>query len=369
VSDFDSETASDELPTASREGLPPGYRMRAGPHYVEQLTAVNGPMPLRFVPLSAIDEPEAIEPAEVASLARSIRTFGVLHPLLLSVAEGRYQVIAGRKRFHAARAAGLSAVPAFVHHVSGEEANALAAADNLRYGASGAGAGSAGSPRIRDESPVTERSVSLLKHVSQHLAGIASAQRLLVDPGKALAQRAAVDLIHVHTTRAGWLIKAVDLLGAYETSGEHRRTLGGLVDDLVGDFAPESRLTGVPLRVRLDDRAYTARLDKQAFSVGLMGAIVALLPFADTEKGSTLTLTAARSADALTVDIAQTGTLMDAALGRSFFDAAWTTRPGGWPALMGALAFKIAVERNGGSVACEADASRAHIHLTLPEKR
>jgi hypothetical protein len=340
--------------------------MRAGPHDVEQLTAVNGPMPLRFVPLSAIDEPEAIEPAEVASLTQSIRTFGVLHPLLLSVAEGRYQVIAGRKRFHAARAAGLSAVPSFVHHLSGEEATALAAADNIRSVSSAAGAGS---PRIRDESPLTERSVSLFKHVSQLLAGIASAQRLLVDPGDALAQRAAVDLIHANTTRAGWLIKAVDLLSAYETSGEHRRTLGGLVDDLVSDFAPESRLTGVPLRVRLDDRAYTARLDKQAFSVGLMGAIVALLPFADAEKNSTLTLTAARSADALTVDIAQTATLMDAARGRTFFDAAWTIRPGGWPALMGALAFKIAVERNGGSVACEADAARAHIHLTLPEKR
>jgi hypothetical protein len=329
---------------------------------VEQLTIANAPMPLRVVPLTAIDapSPEPVEPADLASLIHSIRTFGVLHPLLLFSEHGRYHVIAGRKRFYAARAAGLSSVPCFVHQVPRAEAEALARADDLRAVAL---------PGANEKSPATERSVSLSKYVSRHLAGIAAAGRLLADTGKGIAQRAALDLIHVHTTRASWLIKAVDLLAAQHVEGDtQRQTLGALIEDLAAEFAPETRLTGVPLRLRIDDRAYTARLDKHAFSVGLMGAIVALLPFADADTGSALTLTAARSAESLTVDIGQAPTQMDAALGRAFFDPAWATRPGGWPTLLGALALKTAVERYDGAVVCETDSSRAHIRITLPVK-
>jgi hypothetical protein len=318
-------------------------------------------MNLRFVPLTAIDEPESVEPADLTSLIRSIHTFGVLHPLLLFAEHGRYQVIAGRKRFYAARAAGLTSVPCFVPPVPRAGVEALAQADNLRcVSPRGDGKGS----------PATDRSVSLSIYVARHLAGIASVQRLLVEAKNGIARRAALDLIHVHTTRARWLIQAVDLLAAHHVNSDtERQTLGGLIENLAADVAPEARLAGVPLRVRIDDRAYTARFDKHAFSVGLMGAIVALLPFVEAASGSAITLTAARPAESLTVDIGQAPTLMDPPLGRSFFDPAWTTRPGGWPALLGALALKTVVERHEGAVAYETDSARAHLRITLRVQR
>jgi ParB-like chromosome segregation protein Spo0J len=332
--------------------------MRADPHYVEQLTTANAPMPLRFVPLTAIDEPESVELPDIAPLTRSIRTFGVLHPLLLVTEHGRYQVIAGRKRFYAARAAGLSAVPCFVHHVPRAEAEALAQADNLRC---------AEPAPPSEASPAAERPTDLSRHLSRHLTGIASAQRLLVEAGGEIAEGAALDLIHVHTARASWLIKAADFLAAPQAEGERpRQTVGTLIEELAAEFAPEARLARVPLRVRVDDRAYTTRLDKQAFSLGLTGAIVALLPFADADANSVLTLTALKSVDALTIDLGQMPTRMDPALGRSFFDPGWTTRPGGWPASLGALVLKTAVERQNGTVECESDASRVRLRITIP---
>jgi hypothetical protein len=359
VPDFESGAAPGELPKPVREGLPQGYRMRADTHYVEQLTGESGPMPLRLVPLSAIDEPEWVEPSDLAPLIVSIRALGILHPLLVRAENGRYQIIAGRKRFYAAQAIGLSAVPCFVHHVEPEEAEALAHADNLQCVVS---------VPVIEASPSANRSADLFKQLSEHLAGIASARELLLE-GKSIGQRAALDLIHVHTTRGQWLIRATDLVAAPKRKSEHRQTLGALIDGLAIQFAPESRLSGVVLRTRIDDRAYSQRLDTHPFSTGLMGAIIAFLPFVDVENHGALMMTAARQSESLTIEIGQTPTLMDSELARSFFDPAWTTRPGGWPALLGILALKKAVESYGGSVVCEADSSHARIRITLSEKR
>jgi len=313
-------------------------------------------MALRFVPASVIDEPEWIDPSELAPLIASIREFGLLHPLLLLGEDGRYRIIAGRKRFRAAQAAGLTVLPCFVHHVARAEADALAQADNLLCASA---APVAAAPASRS------RTGELHKQLVRHFAGLASAQRLLADDGGSLSRRAALDLIHVHTAHARWLVDAVDFIETPARSGDERQPLGTLIDDLVGTLAAESRLTGLPLRTRIDDRAYPVWLDKQAFSIGLTGAIVAMSPFADVEHDGALTVTATKQVDVVVIEIGHAPTLMDGAAARSFFDEAWTTRPGGWPAWLGAVALKTAVDRRGGSVACETDSSEARIRLVF----
>ena len=63
--------------------------------------------------------------AEMDALVESIREYGILTPLIVRPTEdtpNEYEVISGHRRLHAAKRAGISAVPAFIHTVSHEEA-------------------------------------------------------------------------------------------------------------------------------------------------------------------------------------------------------------------------------------------------------
>ena len=68
----------------------------------------------------------------LAELAASIREQGILQPLVLRLANGRYQCIAGERRLRAAGLAGLQQVPAIVRHFSDERALELAIVENLQ---------------------------------------------------------------------------------------------------------------------------------------------------------------------------------------------------------------------------------------------
>lgn len=66
-------------------------------------------------------------------LAESIRTHGILQPLALRLREnGRYQIIAGERRFRAAKRAGLTTVPAVIIEADDREVAELALIENLQ---------------------------------------------------------------------------------------------------------------------------------------------------------------------------------------------------------------------------------------------
>ena len=80
------------------------------------------------------DQPRArIDPDALEALAASIRSSGVLQPLVVGPpgAGGVHQLIAGERRWRAARLAGLARVPAVVRPVAGHERLELALAENL----------------------------------------------------------------------------------------------------------------------------------------------------------------------------------------------------------------------------------------------
>lgn len=66
-------------------------------------------------------------------LAESIRIHGILQPLALRRREnGRYQIIAGERRFRAAKRAGLTSVPAVIIEADDREVAELALIENLQ---------------------------------------------------------------------------------------------------------------------------------------------------------------------------------------------------------------------------------------------
>ena len=95
---------------------------------------------VRQVPLDLLEpnpfQPRSsIDPAALEELAQSIRLRGILQPLLVRphpTADGRYQIVAGERRWRAAGTAGLHEVPALVHAMTDTEAAAVALVENLQ---------------------------------------------------------------------------------------------------------------------------------------------------------------------------------------------------------------------------------------------
>ncbi|MCX8049213.1 MAG: ParB/RepB/Spo0J family partition protein [Methylohalobius sp.] len=71
--------------------------------------------------------------AALASLAESLRSYGVLEPILVRPRkDGRYEIIAGERRYRAACRAGLKTLPAIVLEVDEQQAKTLALLENLQ---------------------------------------------------------------------------------------------------------------------------------------------------------------------------------------------------------------------------------------------
>ncbi|MCY4110307.1 MAG: ParB/RepB/Spo0J family partition protein [Chloroflexi bacterium] len=94
----------------------------------------------RSVPLSSI-EPNPRQPrqgigdGELEGLAASIRRHGVLQPVMVSARDdhpGRYYLVAGERRWRAARLAGLREVPATIVTVDDRQQLELALVENLQ---------------------------------------------------------------------------------------------------------------------------------------------------------------------------------------------------------------------------------------------
>lgn len=83
----------------------------------------------KYQPRTRMDE------GALAELAESIRAQGIMQPILvrpIDVGKGRYEIIAGERRFRAAQLAGLTEVPVLVKDVADEHAAAMALIENIQ---------------------------------------------------------------------------------------------------------------------------------------------------------------------------------------------------------------------------------------------
>ena len=81
----------------------------------------------RYQPRTRMDE------ASLAELAASIKAQGVMQPILVRpIAAGRYEIVAGERRWRAAQRAGLTEIPALVRVVPDQTALALSLIENIQ---------------------------------------------------------------------------------------------------------------------------------------------------------------------------------------------------------------------------------------------
>jgi ParB family chromosome partitioning protein len=119
----------------SKRGLPETLRMRHDEHYVEALAASAGAPVGRMISIELLD-PNPNQPRQVmgdlSELMASVSEKGVIEPLIVRQRGGRYQIIAGERRYHAAVQVGLSEVPVVVREVDDAEVMELALVENLQ---------------------------------------------------------------------------------------------------------------------------------------------------------------------------------------------------------------------------------------------
>ncbi len=118
-----------------RIGLPDTVRMRHDTHFVDQLVRPGAEAVGRLIPIEDLD-PNPNQPrqtlGDLAELAASIREKGVLEPLLVRHSSGRYQIIAGERRYRAALEVGISELPCVIRDSSDAETMEIALIENLQ---------------------------------------------------------------------------------------------------------------------------------------------------------------------------------------------------------------------------------------------
>lgn len=118
-----------------KTGLPDSIDMRHDNHFVELITSrPTGPI-IRMIPINKIDpnpRQARSELGNIKELMASIKSKGILEPILVKPKEGRYEIIAGERRYIAAKKIELKELPCIEMDVEDNEAIELALIENLQ---------------------------------------------------------------------------------------------------------------------------------------------------------------------------------------------------------------------------------------------
>jgi len=128
--------------------------------------------PRKNFPKEALDE-----------LAESIRAQGIIQPLIVrpTATAGRYEIIAGERRWRAAQIAGLAALPVIIRQAKDREVLELALIENLQRAGLNPIEEAEGYARLAKEFQLTQEQIA--EQVGKSRAAVANALRLLeLDP-------------------------------------------------------------------------------------------------------------------------------------------------------------------------------------------
>jgi ParB family chromosome partitioning protein len=109
--------------------------MRHDEHYVEALTSSAGAPIGRLVQIDELD-PNPNQPRQVmgdlSELMASIAEKGIIEPIIVRQRGGRFQIVAGERRYQAAVQVGLREVPIVIREVDDDEIIEIALIENIQ---------------------------------------------------------------------------------------------------------------------------------------------------------------------------------------------------------------------------------------------
>jgi len=254
--------------STQREGLPAHYRMRAERHYVDSITSASAGVPIRLIPLSQIEATPSDATGNIEALVKSVRVHGIIQPLLVRKRQTRYEVIAGKRRFAAAATLGLTEVPCVLHQVDDATAASLAAAENIRTQP-------AGSLRAVVGAQIAEA----IGRVADDVMRVQSSLAVLRSAPEGYERAVSADLVAAQAFRTLWLANTAALLAGGKLRSGKRRPLPAVLDELVRQFEPECRLTG--LKLEIVSAAPPVTVNDGFVTIALSGAVMMTLSLLD----------------------------------------------------------------------------------------
>jgi len=348
-------------PPAEREGLPSTYRMRHDAHYVDHLIRPAQPS-VQLLAVSDIHHAPATGAPELAALTTSIARFGLLQPLLVRRHNGRYEVIAGKRRLAAAVAAGLAEVPCVVHDADESRARALAEATNVRPGrADGLTAGAATRAGL---------SVTGLAGLTDHLEAIGSCLSLFARRDRPLRERIAKDLIEAEVQRAARLAQGLAVLTEDPVLACRPVDVGAVLRQAIDRLQPEQVLANVGTLLEVKDGPVQAWADDRLLSLAVSGALAAMHALVEqVAAGAVLHVTVSSDPGIgmAVVEITERAVMLPASRLARFFDPSWLDRPGGAGTAIGAVAaWRIVTLHAGRASVAAAAGGGCTLRLEFP---
>ena len=164
----------------------------------------------KFQPRTLIDD------GAIAELSESIRSQGVIQPLIVrSLDNGQYEIIAGERRWRAAKKAGLEVVPVVLKEADDQSVMAMALIENIQREDLNAIDEALGIRRLTDEFKMTHESVA--KILGKSRSAVTNLLRLLSLPSmvqqllreKKLEMGHARSLLAAQESRQGDLAKRI----------------------------------------------------------------------------------------------------------------------------------------------------------------
>ena len=202
--------------------------------------------PGKYQPRTRMDQ------ASLAELAESIKSQGVIQPVLVRKIEGGvYEIIAGERRTRAARMAGLIEVPVVVREVEDNAAAAMALIENIQREDLNPLEEAQGLARLISEFSLTQEDVA--KAIGRSRSAVANLLRLinLPKPVQDMLYANEIDMGHARALLALDGPAQMELAQEIRAKGHSVRTVEDLVRKLLDPNIAEERVK--PARKRSRD--------------------------------------------------------------------------------------------------------------------
>lgn len=361
----DPDDFAEEPRSKAREGLPPKFRMRHAPHYVEQLM---GDAPLQTVRQIAIDHIDDLDGPDsnstFADLIASVREAGILQPLLVASRDGsRFDLIAGSNRLFAAREAGLQTVPCLVVHADVDAAKKMRAQTGRRAVPQ--------PPAPPETIPFDTASPSLARTA---LAEIGTSMRFvnsLAPVARASESPARVAMIlnaiSIEAHRAKVMASAASLLTRTEPVRWAPFDCAAVVDAIRAQVSLEARVKGVRVEWTESFGLAETVADVDALATGWSALLHTILDVAREGDRLAISLNTPRVRPAIIFEVALRSGAGGVANADRFLETEWRDHPAGQAGSVMLSAALLSTQLHGGRLSARPMDEGLAVSFVVPQ--